>query len=137
MEKRNSRKAQIGILLGDMIVLAGVTVFGFASHGAASTAGSRMLTTFIPLVVGWLLLAPHLGAYDLARAEDARQLWRPLWAMLLAAPLAAWLRGAWLRTPIQPVFVFVLGGVSALSLLAWRGSYLLLRRTGRRKANAR
>jgi hypothetical protein len=113
------------LLAGDILVLGLMTLVGFASHGAFSTAGARMLTTFLPVLAAWLLLGPHLGVFDEARAEDSRQLWRPFWAWVLAAPLAACLRGAWLGTPILPVFVAVLAATNALALLLWRGLYLL------------
>ena len=114
------------LIIGDTLTLAIVTVIGFASHGTAGTAGSRMLTTFIPLLVAWLLVAPYLKVYDPEIALDVRQLWRPFWAMVLAGPMAAWLRGVLLNSPILPVFVVILGGVSALAILAWRGLYWLL-----------
>ncbi len=116
---------------GDLLVIALITVVGFASHGELAGAGARMLTTFIPLLVAWCMSAPFLGAYDLRRAADPRQVWRPFWAMALAGPLAAWLRGVMLNAPILPVFVLVLGGVSALGMLAWRTAYALLARRGR------
>lgn len=128
MEIKSTRKAQALLLLGDIVVLAVVTVAGFASHGTAGTAGMRMLTTFAPLVAAWCLVAPQLGVFDLSRVGEPRQLWRPFWAMVLAGPLAAFLRGAWLDAPILPLFVVVLGGVSALSLLAWRALYVLTTR---------
>lgn len=111
------------LLAGDVITLALVTLVGFASHNELGNAGARMLTTFIPLLTAWLLVAPHLGAFDQQSITDLRQLWRPFWAMVLAAPFAGWMRGAWLNAPIQPVFVVVLGGVSALALSAWRLIY--------------
>lgn len=111
------------LIIGDAITLAIVTVFGFASHGTLGSAGMRMLTTYIPLLVSWFLIAPHLGVYNQVWATDGRQLWRPFWAMVLAAPFAAWMRGAWLGMPILPIFVVILGGISALSLLAWRFLY--------------
>jgi len=115
------KKTAIQILLaGDTITLLLVTLVGFARHNELGTAGSRMLTTFVPLVVAWVLLAPHLKAFDLNRASELKQLWRPFWAMVLAAPLAGLLRGVWLNAAIIPTFVVVLGGVSALALLAWR-----------------
>jgi hypothetical protein len=114
------------LIIGDTLTLAIVTVIGFASHGTAGTAGSRMLTTFIPLLVAWLLVAPYLKVYDPEIALDVRQLWRPFWAMVLAGPMAAWLRGVLLNSPILPFFVVILGGVSALAILAWRGLYWLL-----------
>ena len=124
MNIRSPSRGQILLLTGDLITLALVTAFGFASHGTLATAGSRLLTTFVPLVLSWLLLAPHLGAFDLQRTGDPRQLWRPFWAMVLAGPLAAFMRGAWLNTAILPLFVVILGGVSALALLTWRALYV-------------
>lgn len=111
------------LVVGDIVTLALVTIVGFASHGEAQTAGIRVLTTFIPLVVAWFLIAPHLKSFEMQRTDDFNQLWRPFWAMVLAGPLAAWLRGVLLGTPIQPIFVVVIGGISALALLAWRGLF--------------
>jgi hypothetical protein len=114
----------LGILLaGDILVLLIVTIFGFATHGELGSAGLRMLTTFVPLVVAWILVAPHLGAFDLERSSQVGQLWRPFWAMVLAGPWAAWLRGTLLNTPIVPIFVVVLGGICAIALLVWRLLY--------------
>jgi hypothetical protein len=120
-----SRTTQAILLAGDILILALVTLFGFATHNEAGTAGARMLTTFIPLCVAWLLVAPHLDVFDPDRAADLRQVWRPFWAMILAGPFAGWLRGVFLNAPILPVFVVVLGGFSALALLVWRAGYAL------------
>lgn len=121
---RKALSSKISILLlGDALVLMLVTVIGFATHGTAGTAGFRMLTTYIPLLAAWLLISPHLKVYDRESVADYHQLWRPFWAMVLAAPMAAWLRGLWLNAPILPIFVVILGGVSALSILAWRGLF--------------
>jgi hypothetical protein len=122
MQPRRSiqnRRAWIMLLTGDLISLALVTLVGFSTHGETA-AGARMLTTFLPLVLAWGLTAPFLRAYDLARIGDWRQLWRPFYAMILAGPLAAFLRGFWLNASILPIFVVVLGGFAALGLLAWR-----------------
>ena len=130
----SSRKTQIAILMiGDLITLALVTGLGFATHGTLGSAGFRILTTFLPLLIAWAAVAPFLGVYDPERALEARQLWRPFWAMVIAAPLAAWLRGVWLDAPILWIFVVVLGGFSALGILAWRAIYALV--IARRFAN--
>jgi hypothetical protein len=122
-----SRKVQRTILIiGDIITIALVTGFGFATHGTLGSAGLRLFTTFIPLLIAWFAVAPFLGAYDPQRALMVTQLWRPFWAMVLAAPMAAWLRGAWLNAPILTIFVLILGGVSALGILAWRAVYALI-----------
>jgi hypothetical protein len=121
---KSKRISALGILVaGDILVLLLVTIFGFATHGEFGSAGLRMLTTFVPLVVAWALVAPHLGAFDLEKSSQVGQLWRPFWAMVLAGPLAAWLRGTLLNTPIVPIFVVVLGGICAIALLVWRFLY--------------
>jgi hypothetical protein len=122
--KRLSNRTTL-LLSGDALTLAVVTLFGFVQHQTLESAGLRILATYIPLFVAWLLLSPFLGVFESAKISDTHQLWRPFWAMVLAAPLAAWLRGAWLGTPIQPIFVVVLGGTSAIALLIWRVIFLL------------
>ncbi len=114
------------LILGDIITLAIVTLIGFASHGTAGSAGARMLTTFLPLLASWFLVAPFLGVYDLERIKDIKQVWRPFWAMVLAGPFASWMRGAWLNAPILPLFVVILGGTGALAILAWRIVYYFI-----------
>jgi hypothetical protein len=125
MNERPRLGQMVVLLAGDLFVFTLVTLFGFARHGELTAGGARLLTTFIPLVIAWLLVAPFLGVFELRRVADPRQLWRPFWAMLLAGPMAAWLRGVLLNEPIQPVFVAVLGGISALALLIWRSLYWL------------
>lgn len=132
MEKINNPLRGL-ILLGDVIGVAIVTLIGFASHGTLTTAGSRVWPTFIPLTASWLLLASAMNLSDQKVVEDPRQLWRPVVGTVYAVPLAAWLRGLWLGSPIQPVFIAVLVGVSALTLFLWRSlllAFLLIRRRG-------
>ncbi|MGB5845665.1 MAG: DUF3054 domain-containing protein [Anaerolineales bacterium] len=121
-----SNRERSALFIGDMLTLAIVTIIGFASHGTADTAGTRMLTTFLPLAAAWFLIAPHLKVYESQIVFDWRQLWRPFWSMVLAAPMAAWMRGMILNAPILPLFVIILGGVSAVGILAWRGLFLLV-----------
>ena len=113
------------LYIGDIITIAIVTLIGFASHGTLSDAGSRMLTTFIPLLISWFLAAPFLGLYDSEKIMNYRELWRVALAGIFAAPLAALLRGILFNAPIQAVFVLVLGGVSILGLLIWRAAYMI------------
>lgn len=115
---------QIFLFIGDAVIFAIVTILGFASHDSLGTAGFRMLTTFVPVVIAWLLIAPHLSVYNINVVTRLRDLWRPSWAMVLAAPMAAFLRGAWMGTPINPVFVVVIGGVNAIAILIWRALFL-------------
>jgi hypothetical protein len=128
MSQINQTTQSTYLVAGDLLTLALVTVIGFASHGEAATAGLRMLTTFVPLALAWFLVAPFFGVYEPDRAAAYRQLWRPFWAMIVAGPLAGWLRSVilgivnhtGLNTPILPIFVVVLGGIAALAVLVWR-----------------
>ena len=117
---------KILLFIGDAVIFAIVTIFGFASHDTLGTAGFRMLTTFVPVVIAWLLIAPHLNVYNIGIVTRWRDLWRPPWAMVLAAPMAAFLRAVWLGTPINPVFVVVIGGVNAIAILIWRVIFLFV-----------
>lgn len=121
--KTTAIRRVLPLILGDGLAIGLVTLVGFASHNTLDTASARMLSTFLPLLVAWLLAAPLVDLYELQIARELRQLWRPLWAMVFAAPLAALLRGVWLGSPVLPVFVFILGGVSAVGLTIWRGIY--------------
>lgn len=117
------------LILGDSLTLAGVTAAGFATHNLIGTASaSRLMATFLPFLAAWLLAAGAVGALDLDRAGEPRQLWRPVIAGLLAAPLGAVLRGVWIGAPILPLFVGIMAGTITLALLVWRLVYLVLRR---------
>ncbi len=107
---------------GDVLVLALVTLAGFARHGEAGNF-PRMASTFLPLVAGWGLVAPWLALYDGEKAADTRNFWRPALAALLAAPFAAWLRGLWLGADVDTIFVLVIAAVTAGGMTIWRCSW--------------
>lgn len=111
---------RIWLGIGDFITLFLLTIVGFSSHQTLTTAGWRFLATLLPLWVAWLLSAPLLGLYRQEVYASAHQLWKASWAMLLAVPLAALLRGLWLNRPILPVFALVLTGSGMLGMLLWR-----------------
>lgn len=114
------------LFLGDTLALAVITVIGFASHGEVEISFlPRMLTTFLPMLAGWFLVAPWLGLFKPEFTSSLRQLWRPALAMLLAAPLTAVLRGVMLNALVLPLFVLILGASAALGMLVWRGIWCL------------
>ncbi len=120
-------KRRYGLALGDSGMLALITIIGFASHGETGLSfAPRMLTTFLPLLVGWFLIAPWLGLFDEQVNSDPRQFWRPILAMVLAAPLTAILRAVMLNGAALPLFTLILGGSAALGMLAWRLLWRLL-----------
>lgn len=114
----------VSLVIGDIIALAIITVIGFATHGETDLSFvPRMLTTFIPLLIGWFLIAPWLGLFARKYTDSTKQLWRPSLAMLLAAPMTAVLRAAMLNAAALPLFTIILGGSAALGMLVWRGLY--------------
>ena len=118
------------LILGDILALAIITVIGFASHGETDISFvPRMLTTFIPLIISWFLIAPWLGLFDTQITSQLRQLWRPPLAMLLAAPMTTILRAVMLKAVALPLFTLILGGSAALGMLVWRGiAFFLIKR---------
>ena len=120
------------LILGDILAIAVVTVIGFATHGEADLSFlPRMLAAFLPLTAAWFLLAPWFGLFQQEVASNLKQLWRPILAMLYAAPFAAILRGLILNAPIIPIFAVVLASTSAFGMLVWRGIYLFINRKAR------
>lgn len=117
------------LILGDVLTIVAVTLVGFATHRELGTAPiSRILATFIPLLIGWGLVAPWLGLFDLELTADPRQLWRPALAMLFAGPFATFLRGAALNSMILPLFIAVFTASAALAMSLWRALWWLLNR---------
>lgn len=117
------------LLAGDVLALGVVTALGFITHGETDLSFlPRFFANFIPLAVCWCLLAPWFGLFQEDITSNPRQLWRPVLAMLYAAPLAALIRAWLLHSAVIPIFAIVLGGTSALGILLWRGLYFLLRR---------
>jgi hypothetical protein len=112
------------LLGGDLLVIAGVTLAGFAAHHTLGSAGARLLTTFLPLAAAWGLAGAQVGVFSPLRVREPRQLWRPCWAMILGAPWFALFR-AWLLgvDSISATFIVVLGGIAALAMLAWRALF--------------
>jgi hypothetical protein len=117
------------LILGDILALAVITLIGFANHNELRLFPYyRILATFLPLLAGWFLIAPWLGLFKPGINSNPRQLWRPLLAMLLAAPLAGLLRALILNSVVIPLFVLILGGSAALGMLVWRVLWWILTR---------
>lgn len=109
----------IPLILLDGVILLLVTFLGFATH-ATSLAGGRWLTTFLPMLMGWLLAGWLGGLFHPQFNTELRSIWKVLPAAALAAPLAAVLRGLWLQNVVMPVFALVMMAFSALGLLMGR-----------------
>jgi hypothetical protein len=117
------------LISGDILAILLTTLIGFATHSEVGVSFlPRMAAIFFPLTISWFILAPALELFDPEVASNAKQLWRPAFAMIFAAPLAAVLRGYLLNAPIIPIFAVVLSLTSALGILIWRTIYLFIKR---------
>lgn len=117
------------LILGDCLALAVITLIGFGTHNELfQFPFERIMATFLPLITAWFLIAPWMGLFKEKVFSNPRQLWRPVLAMLLAAPMAGLLRAVMLNSVVIPVFVFILGGSAVLGMLVWRSIWWLLNR---------
>ena len=116
------------LYVGDSVAILFVTLLGFITHGETDLSFlPRFLAAFVPLVLAWFLLALWSGLFEPEIASNPKQLWRPLLAMLFAAPLAVIVRGLILNAAILPIFAIVLAVTSAFGIAVWRGLYVFLK----------
>ena len=117
---RNSPRLTF-LILGDLLVVLGTTLAGFANHGELEPARfDRIAATFLPFAAAWFLISPWLGCFEARTTAALASLWRPPLAAVLAAPLGAVLRGLWLGAPVLPVFAVVMGAVLGAAMFVWR-----------------
>lgn len=122
-----ARPKQI-LYVGDAVAILLVTLIGFVTHGETDLSFlPRFLAAFVPLGLTWFLLAPWFGLFESNVISNPRQLWRPLLAMLFAAPLAVVVRGLILNAAILPIFAIVLAATSAFGIAVWRGLWVFLK----------
>jgi len=116
------------LIIGDILALLLTTIIGFATHGELKSEFLlRMVAAIIPLTIAWFLLAPWFGLFQPEITSSPKQLWRPVLAIVFAAPLAVVFRGLILNGAILPIFAIVFGATSALGMVVWRGLYLFLK----------
>ncbi len=115
------------IVAGDLVSLAIVILIGFGTHGETNVQFlPRMAAAYLPAVLAWFLLAPQFELFSEEITGSITQLWRPMFVLLFAGPLAAVLRGLVLNSPIPPIFVVVLTLTCGAGLTLWRLLYLLI-----------
>ena len=120
------RRHQLILALGDALALFITVLLGFQSHQTEAVFWQRFSFTFFPWLAGWFLAAPLVGLYEVPQKNWLGQSGRVLYALVLASPLAAILRGAWLDMPALPLFALIMGASSAVALVVWRLLYVWL-----------
>jgi hypothetical protein len=113
------------LIIGDILAILVTTLLGFATHNELKAEYFlRMVAAIVPLTVVWFLLAPWFGLFQSEITSNPRQLWRPVLAMIFAAPLAVVFRGLILNAPLLPIFAIVFGATSAFGMVIWRVIYI-------------
>lgn len=107
-------------VVGDLAVLAALTVFGFAVHSELE-ALSRMLIALAAFGGAWLWVAPWFGVYRRPVLSRPSAVWRVAWAWTAAAPLGALARSVLLdREIVVVLFTLIAGAIDGLGLVVWR-----------------
>lgn len=115
------------LILGDVITLAIVTGIGFISHGESDTSYfPRFFAALIPLLISWFGFARWVGLLDEEIINETKNLLCIPLAMIFVIPLAAFLRGLILYSPIQPIFVIAFFGTNTIGMLIWRWLYIFI-----------
>ena len=115
------------LIFGDIITLAIVTWMGFVSHGESDSSYlPRFFAVLIPLLIAWFGFIRWVGLlHEEIVIEPKNLLCIPL-AMVFVVPLAAFLRGFALNSPILPVFVIAFYATNTIGMLIWRWVYLYI-----------
>jgi len=117
------------LVIGDILAILITTLTGFATHEELKSEFLlRMMAAIVPLTIAWFLLAPWFGLFQSETTSQLKFIWRPVLAMLFAAPLAVVFRGLILNSAILPIFAIVLGATSALGMAVWRAAFIVLNR---------
>lgn len=110
------------LVIGDALAIALAVLYGLQFHQLEGQIAQRFAFTFLPWTLAWLSSASALGLYKQVRFS-AGLIGLVLWAMTLASPLAGLLRAVWLGSTVLPLFVLIMGAVTALAIIIWRLIY--------------
>ncbi|MCW5874364.1 MAG: DUF3054 domain-containing protein [Anaerolineales bacterium] len=108
------------LMLGDAVLILLFMVVGLNFHDSAAV---RLLPNFVPFAFAWWLAGHYTDQWAV---PTWRSLWKVIPAAVLAAPLGAVLRAAWLGGVALPLFTGITAAGLALVLIAWRAVYLLV-----------
>lgn len=125
-------RAAAPLAVGDVIVILGLLTFGALQHNTTTYLTENptyLLGVFAPFLIGWVLVAPLVGAYAPGAAESAKssvplvvRSWIP------AAVVGLLLRWAGLfHGGAAPAFAVVITVTGAFALGVWRYVYFKVR----------
>jgi hypothetical protein len=105
--------------VGDAVVIAILTIVGFATHETLGQTG-RLLVTIGAFLAAWAFVAPWFRVFDERVVRNIRTAWVVPLAWIAAAPLGAVVRGLILGIDVSPIFVLVMTAVTGAGLVLWR-----------------
>lgn len=128
-----SAKLSVPLALGDIVAFLVFAAIGRASHAEAAGLDAivQVAETAAPFWLGWMIVAPLLGAYrsDVITAPRAMA-GRTALAWLLAWPIGLVLRALIRQSGIPLIFALITGATVMLILLVWRTVFAFM--AGRR-----
>jgi hypothetical protein len=127
-ERPAHRGRAAALVAGDIVALLVFAAMGRGSHGLASglAAVGETARTAAPFIIGWLAVAPWLGAFAPAATRGVG----PMLRVTLLAWLPALAAGALLRAAaigrLSPLSFYLVTLIVGLLLLAgWRAAFAL------------
>ena len=128
---RRLDRAAAPLAVGDVLVLMAFLTAGTLSHTTTEFLANEptyLLGVWAPFLIGWILVAPLVGAYSAGAVETAKssvplvvRSWIP------AAAVGFVLRAFVFRGGAAPVFVAVILATGAVALGGWRALYFRVR----------
>lgn len=119
-------KLSLPLAIGDVIAFLVFAAIGRASHAEAAGLDAivQIAETASPFLIGWMIVAPLLGAYrsDIITAPRTMAT-RTSLAWLLAWPIGLGLRALIRQSGIPLVFALITGVTVLLILLIWRSIF--------------
>ncbi|MBA2678692.1 MAG: DUF3054 domain-containing protein [Ktedonobacteraceae bacterium] len=136
LDNKNTVSRTVALVLGDVVVFLVFAAIGRRSHGeeAGLSAVLQVVTTAIPFLLGWFLVAPFIGAFrrDI-QANPLKMVQRTALAWLAAWPVAMLLRGLLVDHAIPPWTFWLVAFISnTVFLQIWRLPYALIMKRSKR-----
>jgi hypothetical protein len=130
LENKNNVRRTVALVVGDIVVFLVFAAIGRRSHGeeAGLSAVLQVVTTAIPFLLGWFLVAPFIGAFrrDI-QANPLKMARRTALTWLAAWPVAMLLRGLLVDHAIPPWTFWLVAFLSnTVFLQIWRVPYALI-----------
>lgn len=118
------------LVLGDMLTLLSFAALGRRAHSMGN-ALDDLVTTALPFVVAWLVVAPFTGVWGTDATASPTRAARPTaLTWLIAFPLGILIRIAIVGRVPHISFVIVAGLFTLILLTGWRSAFALIMRRG-------